>query len=246
MRSAKMAELFESLGINCEVLTGGYKAYRQQLLNDVTALQRLIVLQGPTGSGKTDILHELQARGEQIIDLEGLANHRGSSFGGIGMEPQPSTQQFQNNLHERIQQIEAGKRVWVESESFRIGKVHLPEPFWEAMNDASLLQLDMPVELRAKRLVQDYGSLAKEALAEAIERLEDNFGKAKVNEAKELLQAGEGEALAQQLLLGYYDRRYRHSREKFKSQKAVILACHTANPAENAQQLIELANLQSL
>ena len=114
------------------------------------------------------------------------------------------------------------------------------------MNNASLLQLDMPVELRAKRLVADYGTLSTTELAQAIERLEDNFGAGNVREAKALLAADDGEALASLLLQRYYDLRYRHSREKFKSQKAVILACRTANPAENAQQLIELANRHSL
>lgn len=242
MRSAKMAELFETIGLNCTLVEGGYKAYRKQVLQDFDNLDKMIVLQGPTGSGKTEILEVLQSLGEQTIDLEGLANHRGSAFGGIGMEAQPSTQQFQNDLHNCAAQLSPDQRVWVEGESFKIGKVHLPESFWKIMNDARLISLDMPVHLRVGRLVEDYGHLEPAELGDAIDRLAENFGGKNVTVAQELLATNNREGLAELLLTHYYDRRYLHSREKYKSQKPIIFACSSANANEIAPQLIELAN----
>lgn len=241
MRSAKMAALFETLGLNCTVLEGGYKAFRQQLQHDFSALQHLTVLAGPTGSGKTAILHELQQIGEQIIDLEGIANHRGSSFGGIGLGEQPSTQQFQNLLHLETSRLNANQRIWVESESFTIGRVHLPENLWQQMNAAPVYVLEMAPELRVKRLLEDYKHLSPQEAREAIERLREQFGNGNTVQALKLLESGEIEALAA-FLLQYYDRKYRHGRAKFKSRKPVILACPGSNPAQIARQLVDLAH----
>ena len=176
MRSEKMAWLFETAGIDCLVLKGGYKAYRQQLFEDFRSLGNLIVINGPTGCGKTEILNELGNRGEQVIDLEYLARHRGSAFGAIGLESQPTSMQFQNDVHDYLLRLNARDRIWLEGESVNIGKVYLPETLWKKMNNAIVINLKMPKELRVKRIIREYGQFPKEILSGAILKIQKRLG----------------------------------------------------------------------
>jgi len=237
MRSNSMAWLFEQSGLQCTVLTGGYKAYRSHLLSSFAQLPNLIVLEGATGSGKTDILHQLKGMGQQVIDLEGLASHRGSAFGAYGLRPQPTSQQFQNDLFGEWAALDRSKPVWVEGESLTIGRVYLPQPFWEAMNHARIVEVDMPQELRAQRLVADYGALPKELLAEGIRRITDQFGGNRVKQALELLDAGDLYHVAL-LLLGYYDERYLYGRDKHGRNPHVTITLNSIDPHSNARTIL--------
>ena len=114
MRSESMAWLFEKVGLDCQLLEGGYKAYRSFCVAQMESIKSVVILKGSTGSGKTEILEELQRRQEQMVDLEGMAHHRGSSFGGIGQLPQPTTQQFQNDLYAALAPLSFEQRIWVE------------------------------------------------------------------------------------------------------------------------------------
>lgn len=187
MRSEKMAWLFELVGLEVTLLVGGYKAFRNYLLDEFGNLKKLIVLHGPTGTGKTEILHELQKQGEQIIDLEKRANHKGSAFGALGMGPQPTTAQFHNSLFDDILKLNTSRRIWIESESLTIGKVYLPEPLWEAMNLSSVIEIKMDKSIRASRIVDEYGQIDKELLASSIEKIKNRFGGNRVAEAMVLL-----------------------------------------------------------
>lgn len=129
MRSSRFAELLDKNGYDVYRLENGYKSFRKFIHQSFVEPVSLIVLGGMTGTGKTEILQELRTLGEQVIDLEHIANHRGSAFGGIGQKDQPSTEQFENNLFEILSQMDKGKRTWVEDESRRIGIDYLPEPF---------------------------------------------------------------------------------------------------------------------
>ena len=199
--------------------------------------QNLIVLAGPTGSGKTEILAELAKSGEQVIDLEELANHRGSAFGALGMPDQPTSQQFQNDLFAEYQKLDKSRRIWVESESLTIGRVYLPEPFWKKMNVSPSVKIEMAREVRATRLAIDYGHLDVEGLKESILKIQQNFGGNRVRESLELLDDGKLEEVAL-LLLEYYDKRYSFGRKKNTSGHATVVECSSGDPQTNAELVL--------
>lgn len=237
MRSESMAWLFERVGIKCHLLEGGYKGYRNLLLEMVGNLPNLIVIEGYTGSGKTDILKELRNLGEQVIDLEGFANHRGSAFGGIGQEPQPSTQQFQNQIFNEILTFDLNRRIWIEGESLSVGRVFLPDPLWKAMNSALNIEIQIPLNYRIQRLVNEYGTLPSDQMEGAINTIVQRLGHKAMLEiltdyrAQNLLQVAEK-------LLKYYDQAYLYSREKFKKEvNGIVLS--SDNSMTNAITLIK-------
>ena len=245
MRSEKMAWLFELVGLDVTILSGGYKAYRNQLLEEFKNLNNLIVLQGPTGSGKTKILAELQKQGQQILDLEKRANHKGSAFGALGMEEQPTTSQFQNMLYADLLKLDTTRRIWIESESLSIGKVYLPETLWENMNNSNVIELDVDKSLRAKRVVEEYGYFQMDELSHSIEKIKSRFGGNRVKQALKLLKEQRLEEVAS-MLLDYYDKAYAFSKNKYKKKEVAFLKSKTGDPKINAEELIKIADKLSL
>jgi tRNA 2-selenouridine synthase len=241
MRSNRMAWLFEQVGLNCTVLDGGYKAYRNTVLHSFSNAKRLIVIDGPTGSGKTDILHAIRHAGEQIIDLEGLANHKGSAFGSIGMNPQPTSQQFQNDLYGQLRELNPEKRIWIEREGMTIGKVYLPQLLWQRMTESTAIAIDIPLELRIERLVGDYGNAPISELEKSIMKLQQKLGGQHMKATLELLNENRLAEVAE-LLLHYYDKRYAFSKEKYLDTKPFTVELNSNNAGENANRLIALAN----
>jgi tRNA 2-selenouridine synthase len=241
MRSEKMAWLFELVGLRCRVLTGGYKAYRQTIARTFTDADNVVVLHGATGSGKTEILQELKALGQQVIDLEGLANHRGSAFGGIGQGPQPTTEQFQNDVLWAYLELDPARPVWLENEGISVGHVNVPQALFERMRSAPLFEVVVPRPERVKRLVREYGELDRDAMARAITRITRRLGGERAKRALELLAAGELATLAD-LLLEYYDRAYTQSRDKYKLVRPKMLTCPSDDARANAQLLCERIN----
>jgi len=237
MRSEKMAWLFELVGLKTQVMIGGYKAYRNFLHQQFEILSHLIVVQAPTGSGKTKILHALKAAGQQVIDLEGLANHKGSAFGGLGEEDQPSTQQFQNDILADLLAFDLAKPVWIESESVTIGRVYLPEKLWQKMNAATVLVLTIPREQRVQHIVDQYGAFSIEALSQKIGQLQQNIGGANVKDVIALVEQGKLHD-AVDILLRYYDESYAHSVSKYKSSSPISVSLTTTDANINAQILI--------
>jgi tRNA 2-selenouridine synthase len=241
MRSNRTAWWFEENGLQCSVLTGGYKAYRNWALEDFGKPKNLVVLDGPTGSGKTEILHALKAAGEQIIDLEGFANHKGSAFGGIGLGKQPSSQQFQNDLHHELAHLDTEKRIWIEREGMTVGKVYLPQQLWYKMRESTAVAIEVPLSVRVERLVKDYGSAPKDLLENGIRKLQQKLGGQHMKTALELLNENELDEVAK-VLLNYYDKRYSFSKEKYLERKPLIIELDSNDANENASQLIALAN----
>lgn len=239
MRSGSMAWLFRTAGLPVRRLTGGYKAYRSSFLEEVlTQPWQIRVLGGPTGCGKTDILHQLAAKGEQVLDLEGLANHKGSAFGALGEEDQPTTEQFINLLHHEFLKFDTNRVVWCEGESMSIGRVYIPKELFEMMQAAPFIYLNLPVETRLKRLVKDYGQFSMEELAESFLKIERRLGGQHLKAAICYLEEGNLTEAAR-IGLHYYDKGYdRAIREKR------IVACHleveTDDPAETANLLLKL------
>lgn len=212
-RSGSVAWLLDKAGFpQVSVLRGGYKAFRNHVLQSFERPPQLKVLGGYTGTGKTETLDLLRELGEQVIDLEGLAHHKGSSFGALGELPQPSTEHFENLLWQAVRDLSPGRPVWVEDESLMIGRVRIPAPFFEAMRQTTLYFADMPIEERADRLVVDYGRFPTEELAEAVRRIEKRLGPQHCKTALEALEQGDLRTVAL-ITLAYYDKAYRRGLE---------------------------------
>lgn len=221
MRSASVCGLLKISGLPSQRLVGGYKAYRHHIRQAFSRPLRLVLLGGYTGSGKTDILHHLAADHIQIIDLEGLAHHKGSAFGHLNEAPQPSNEQFENNLFAALQGLDRQRLIVVENESRVIGKVHLPEPFFSQMRAAPLLSLAVPKAARIARLITDYADTPQEELIEATRRIAKKLGLEKVRLVEELIRNNTFDQ-ACDILLTYYDIFY--DRGVFKRPEELIHA----------------------
>ena len=193
-----------------DVLAGGYKAYRRNVHQTFRRPLKLTVLSGLTGSGKTRLLHRLAAAGQQVIDLEGLASHRGSAFGGIGLESQPTVEQFENELARVIESLDDARPIWVEDESHHIGRVVLPHEFHRQLRTAPALFLNVPAETRLRLLIEEYGHQPIEAMQEGIARITKRLGGQNASRAIAALERGDRWECAK-ILLDYYDRTYRNA-----------------------------------
>lgn len=207
MRSNKMAELLTSHGHDVYLLEGGYRSYRRALTSFFSSPLSLIVLTGHTGSMKTEVLHRLGEVGEQLIDLEGAANHQGSSFGNAHTTGQPTTEHFQNRVFEQARTLDTSKRIWIEDESFMIGKCALIAELYEQMQRSPHLRMDVDVERRLTHLVHNYGQLNPEKLMQATNGIRQRLGHQRCDEALEAIGRGDMRAAAREALV-YYDKQY--------------------------------------
>lgn len=241
-RSASLATLLAFSGFEVKVLEGGYKAYRNHILGEFSARKsRFLVVGGKTGSGKTEVLHHLMQQGEQIIDLEALAHHKGSAFGALGEAPQPTVEQFENDLFEVFSQLDPARRVWVENESRSIGKVFIPQGFWEQMKSSPLFQLEVPFEERIERLIVDYAAYPKADLAQSLLKIERRMGGQNVKEALEAFSNNDIRT-ATGIALRYYDKTYTHATGKGNFSSIIDIPLDRMHCAAVAQQLIQIAN----
>jgi len=213
MRSGAIAWALDLSGFRTLTLPGGYKAYRQWVRQTLAIPKQIVLLGGMTGTAKTDILHALAAQGEQVLDLEGYANHRGSSFGALCLPPQPSTEHFENILASRWQQFNAHQPIWIEAESRRVGACRVPEELFDQMEAAFALEITRPIPERVALLVNIYGQANPEDLIAATERIRKRLGGARTQEAIAAIQSGDL-ATAVSITLDYYDRTYRYGLQK--------------------------------
>ncbi|CAM3856749.1 tRNA 2-selenouridine(34) synthase MnmH [Aquirufa aurantiipilula] len=237
MRSGSMAWLLETAGLQVKLLIGGYKAYRHLVLNSLANPIPLRVLGGKTGSGKTEILLEMKKRGFQVIDLEGIAHHRGSAFGHLGLAPQPSSEHFENVLFHELCQLDLQKTIWVEDESRHIGKVFMNLEFYNQLRDAPVLFLDIDAQYRLPYLVKVYAQYPKELLAEAIEKIKKRLGGQHYQKALDCLDLGEFEEVAA-ITLQYYDKAYLHGLEQRNSQKIHRLEVHSLDTQKQVDAIL--------
>jgi tRNA 2-selenouridine synthase len=234
MRSNNFSQFVGMARVKTQTVEGGYKAYRHVALESFKKPFQIILLTGCTGSGKSEVLRELAAQGEQILDLEALANHKGSAFGGLLMSAQPTTEQFQNNLFEEILKLDLSKRVWVEDESIAIGKIFLPKELWQTMSQSPLVQMEVAKEVRIERLVNEYGPADRDEFLQIMIKVTKKLGGQHFNAAKEKLSQGDID-----ILLTYYDKAYLNSIDKRNSKIKFSLTWDGKGAAKYATNLID-------
>ncbi len=226
MRSAGVAWLLDLYGFKVYTLAGGYKTFRSWTWGQFSDPGPIQILGGYTGSGKTDLLHHIQTKeGSNVIDLEGLANHKGSAFGAIGLLPQPSQEMFENKLALAIFQVRLAadnnvqgqpnsinteNPIWLEDESQRIGSVNIPAALWEKMRKSVVFFLDIPFDERLKYLTETYGKLNKGDLAAAITRIQKRLGGLETKTSLSYLVENNISGCFD-ILLKYYDKKYKKS-----------------------------------
>lgn len=217
MRSNNFSQFVAMAGVKSKTLTGGYKAYRQRAIKSFAEPFQFRIIGGCTGSGKSEVLRAMQAQGAQVIDLESLAHHKGSAFGGLMMPPQPTTEQFQNNLFEEILKLDLSRPIWIEDESIAIGKIFLPKDFWNTMLQSPVIEMDVSKTVRIQRLVNEYGPADKEAFLEAMRNVVKKLGGQHFNTATEKLFEGDMAAVIE-ILLTYYDKAYLNGLDRKKAR----------------------------
>lgn len=206
MRSAAIAWLLDLYGFKVYLLTGGYKAYRNHMINFFDKNYNLQIIGGYTGSNKTGIINELKKEGEKVIDLESLARHMGSAFGNLDLHPQPSQEMFENLLATELNKYQSSL-IWMEDEGQRIGNINIPFSFFTNMRKQPVVFIDIPFEERLLNIVNGYGKHSKEKLINAIIRIKKKLGGLETKNAINfLLEDDLTNCFA--ILLKYYDRLY--------------------------------------
>lgn len=229
MRSGFTARLIELLGKSTVTLQGGYKTYRRWAIRKLECFHfpYLKVLGGLTGSGKTSILKLLRSQGEQVIDLEEIANHRGSAFGGIGLSDQPSQEQFENELAALLDRLDPMKPVWIEDESRLIGRCNLPTPLYQTLSQTPLLYIERALEERVQTLIDQYGEAPKQQLLSSLKCITKRLGSQLTNEITHAIEEGKIHLAFEKLLL-YYDKGYQHSLTKRAVSQRITLPPHSS------------------
>lgn len=238
MRSGAMAWALNLYGFDVYLLEGGYKKYRRWVLDQFEQKYNLLILGGMTGSGKTQILHQMRESGEQVIDLEDLARHHGSSYGTMNKLVQPSQEQFENDLATQLYQAGNEKPIWLEDESITIGKRFIPNGLYQQMREAHVINVKIPVTKRVGFLVHEYGRLDKEFLKECTQRIRKRLGP---EQTKNAILAIDEDRMADfiSLVLVYYDKTYRTGLNNRPSGNIHELDCRDTDAARNAGQILE-------
>lgn len=207
MRSQAVTRLLSEKGIDAEQLQGGYKAFRRSCEKIFSLPMNLQVLSGLSGCGKTEKLRELKEAGEQTIDLEALADHRGGCFGHIGMGQQPTTEHFHNKIAWELSGFDFEKTIWIENESRTLGSCHLPEALFKQMRQAPIETLHCAMEHRLENLYRDYGNANPEEWISAVRKLQKRLG---LEKTKIIIEHIRGGRLREAALgvLDYYDQSY--------------------------------------
>jgi tRNA 2-selenouridine synthase len=245
MRSSSLGWLLETAGFEVQTLKKGYKAFRNFVLDQFEEERKIYILSGYTGSGKTEILHASRDLGEQMIDLEALANHEGSVFGYLGKGSQPTGEQFQNRLGMALYHTNSDRPLWLEDESRFIGRRQIPYKLFNQMQTAPVFRINVPKEARIKRLVEDYANYPINGLKESILKIKKRLGGLRTQQAIEALEAGNFKKTAD-LVLHYYDKAYDRQLQKRKDEKILALSVNDKNPTVIAKILRDMAMTHSI
>ncbi len=211
MRSSSVAWLLEKYNLNTITLKEGYKSYRKWTLNSFNRNWELVVIGGKTGTGKTKLLKLLHENNYQIIDLEGLACHRGSTFGSLGMKNQPSNEQFENLIAEELQSFKRNKKIFVEAESANIGKCKIPYEFFRQMKTADRIEIIKSESNRLEELIKTYSIYKEEDLMDAVIRIKKRLGPQRTKFALDSIKNKDWKSVCMSVL-EYYDKCYDHEK----------------------------------
>jgi len=254
MRSGAVSWLLDVYGFKVHTLIGGYKKFRARVLDTFKLPFDLKIIGGYTGAGKTEVIKELEKAGEHVIDLEDIANHKGSAFGNIGMPAQPTQEMFENVLSIRLRTLRYESNsspnsnpqliidhspIWLEDESQRIGLINIPTDLWQTMRRSPLYFMDIPFEERLKHIVEEYGCFDKEKMIDAILRIKERLGGLEAKKTIEFLNE-DNTIESFRILLKYYDKWYTkglHNRENIISLLQIV-KCSSVTP-ENAKKLVQ-------
>jgi len=215
-RSRLWADNLRTIGFEVDVLAGGWKNYRRWVRAGLVSLPRTFtyrVLCGPTGCGKTRVLHELARQGHQVLELEGLASHRGSLLGDLPGQPQPTQKLFDTMLLDTLRRFDARRPVWLEAESKKIGNVQLPEVLYEAMHYSPVVNVVAPMAERVNLWREDYPHFAADpvAMVKKLEPLKPLVGKEVLSEWMRLATIGQVNELFKSVMTRHYDPCYARS-----------------------------------
>lgn len=219
LRSEAVSSCLSIVGIDCWRLTGGYKAWRRMVVEDLESDKYdfdVVVLDGLTGSGKTDVLKALHDLGESVIDLEKLANHRGSVFGALGLGEQPSQKNFEAALWQELESLQknGASVVFVEAEGKKIGKLRVPDFLWQKITLGKKVIVEGSLSARRERILRDYQLENLDKAFESLNHLKERLGKAAVENIKALADAGQFAEIVETLLKNYYDPLYARGLDK--------------------------------
>ncbi len=213
-RSASLASVLSQVGWQVTILQGGYKTYRAYVRQQLQQVPQLTfrVVSGLTGTGKTCILRSLALKGAQILDLEDLANHRGSLLGEQWQAPQPSQKHFESQLLQKLQSFDPHQPVWVEAESNKIGRIYLPQQLWQKLTQASCIEIQVPLSARIQWLLQEYPHLTThpDILKDKLQKLH-RYSREQLQAWYHLIDTQQWENLIGSLLQTHYDPAYTHA-----------------------------------
>ncbi len=240
MRSEAMAWLFSLGGIETILLEGGYKSYRHLVIESLSRNRKMFILGGLTGSGKTHILKYLREQGRQVIDLEEMANHKGSAFGSLGQKPQPSSEHFANILYSSWKDLDNDQPVWIEDESRNIGTVFMPDGFYNNMQLNPTIVLLMDTKTRLPRLIEEYSFYGRDELEASVMRISKRLGGDRAQEAIEAIRHGDF-ARAIEITLHYYDKAYLYGLKRKETKDMIFVNTDTDDIETNALKIVEAA-----
>ena len=240
MRSGMMSWILNIAGYKVNILKGGYKGFRNNVLSEFKLKRNLGVIGGHTGVGKTELLLGLKSVNHQVVDLEGLANHRGSAFGHLGKKPQPSNEQFENNLALELKLTDPQKIIWVEAESRLIGKIKIPDDFFHQFDAAPIYEFILEKEERVKRIEKEYAHFPKEELIKSVDRIKQRLGGLRHQQC--ILALEENRTFDWiSILLEYYDKLYSHSTDSRSSENRFVIHMKNGNDlADSINQLLQM------
>ncbi len=221
MRSKSVGWLLDLYGFNISILEGGYKAYRAWVRFQFEKSLNLIVIGGHTGSGKTLLLEGLKDAGKNVVDLEGLANHRGSAFGSLGLSDQPTQQQFENKLAAVLSKLST-EEIWIEDEGRTVGKCQIPDILFKTIRSAQVIFIQKSVEARLDFLVEIYGEASTKVLAERFENIKKRIGSKRLSDALALLEEKDIRGAAR-IALAYYDKSYTYGLSQRDQERVFFL-----------------------
>lgn len=237
-RSRAMTQFLDLAGIPARQMQGGHKAFRAEVRDffENGIWGRLVVLRGLTGVGKTRLLQRLAAEGYPVVDLEGLANHRGSAFGHLGLDRQPTQRMFEARLWDALRQVPTEDYALAEGESRHIGRLALPPRVHQALQTEVSIWVEAPLALRVRNILDDYPARdeLRAAFAEPITALKGRLGRQTVDELLGLLAAGEWEQLVRELMVRYYDPLYRHTLPERRVEVDIDAAGEDLSPLKAA------------